>query len=106
MLLTPPLLSLISSDDFEPWIAIRYLGRILVSRSFWNQEPHSTHQTTTKKLFKWVTQLVDDVDIECWAKTDILLRDIREDIDGRCRNLVLTKKSVVLWVHRWTPFSG
>jgi hypothetical protein len=97
MLLTPPLLSLIKSDDFEPWIAIRYLGRILESHSFWYQKPHSNHQTATKKLFKRVTQLVEDVDIESWAKTDILLRNIRGDVEGIDMVTCALLKGVEIW---------
>ena len=70
------------SDKFEPWIAIRYLGGILESPSFWEQDPHSNHQTVTKKLFERVRQLVEDLDIERWAITDVALRVIRGDVQG------------------------
>jgi hypothetical protein len=69
-----------NSDEFEPWIAIRYLGGILASRSFWIQQPHSNHKIVTKKLFQRVTQLVEDMDMERWAETD--MREIRGDIEG------------------------
>jgi hypothetical protein len=72
----------ITSDKFEPWIAIRYLGGILESPSFWEQEPHSNHRAVTKKLFKRVRQVVEDLDVERWAITDVALRVIRGDVQG------------------------
>jgi hypothetical protein len=72
----------VNSDEYEPWIAIRYLGRILESPSFWIQQPHSNHQIVSKKLFRRVRQLVEDLDVECWALTHVALRKIRGDIQG------------------------
>jgi hypothetical protein len=88
-----------NSDEFEPWIAIRYLGGILASRSFWIQQPHSNHEIVTEKLFQRGKQLVEDMDIERWAKTDILLRKICGDVEGidiltcTSRNLVSAKRA-------------
>jgi hypothetical protein len=62
------------SDKFEPWVAIRYLGNILDSPSFWQQDPHSNHEVVTVKLFRRVRQLVEDMDMEEWARTDTTLR--------------------------------
>jgi hypothetical protein len=72
----------VSSDTFEPWIAVRYLGGILESRSFWTQHPHYNHQIVTKKIFKRVKQLVEDLDVESWAITHLVLRGIRGDVQG------------------------
>jgi H2-forming N5,N10-methylenetetrahydromethanopterin dehydrogenase-like enzyme len=71
-----------NSDEFEPWIAIRYLGTILASSSFWAQQPHANHQFATNKLFQRVVRLVNDMDMECFATTDVRLRKINGDIEG------------------------
>jgi hypothetical protein len=70
------------SEKYEPWIAIRYLGAVLESSSFWVQQSHHIHQSVTKKLFERVRQLVEDLDVKGWATTDVALRRIRGDVQG------------------------
>jgi hypothetical protein len=76
-----------NSDKFEPWIAIRYLGRILASRSFWVQQPHSNHQVVTAKLFQRVTQLVEDIH----------LRGSHGDVEGIDALTCAVMKGVEIW---------
>jgi hypothetical protein len=72
----------LDSDKFEPWIAIRYLGGILDSPSFWIQRCHPTYHNVTKKLFERGRQLVEDVDVECWVTTNVALGEIHRDVQG------------------------
>jgi hypothetical protein len=92
-----------NSDEFEPWIAIRYLSGILASRSFWIQQPHSNHKIVTKKLFQRGKQLIEDMDIECWAKTDILLRKICGDVEGIDILTCALLKGVEIWYRQEEP---
>jgi hypothetical protein len=86
-----------SSDEFKPWIAIRYLGRIIASRSFWIQQPHPNHQKVTKKLLERVVQLVEDLGVERWARTDIALGKIRGDPEGIDIFTCALLKGVEIW---------
>jgi hypothetical protein len=68
-----------SSDEFEPWIAIRYLGTILESSYFWVQEPHSNHQAVCQRLFQRARKLVEDLDVE---HSVITQEEFRGDVQG------------------------
>jgi hypothetical protein len=57
-------LRLYDSDRFESWIAIRYLGGILESYSFWVQEAHYNYLVVTKKLIERIIRLIEDLDVE------------------------------------------
>jgi hypothetical protein len=98
------------SDKFEPCVAIRYLGGILESSSFWHQECHYNHEVVTVKLFGRVRQLVEDMDMEGWAKMDVAfqLREFHGDVQGIDYLVAALLNGVGIWCwkdenHRLDP---
>ena len=98
------------SDKFEPWVAIRYLGGILETPSFWHQECHYNHKAVTEMLFGRVRQLVEDMDMEGWAKMDntLRLRVFLGDVQGIDELVAVLLNGVGVWCqndenHRLDP---
>ena len=60
----------LGSDEFESWVAIRYLGGLPQPPSFWVQQSHDNHQAVVKKVVERVNQLIEDLDLKHVTQSD------------------------------------